>query len=323
MSTQDYSYIGVGQVYLQELGGTGGLLPIGNVSALGFAVTEETRELRDFTRGGGGTRNEVRRVQSVECSMTLHDLSPANLSRVLYGTTSALTAGAQTGVVLGTYQGPGTYLPFVGVMDPTVAPVINDGASPLVAGTDYNIAGNGILVTNTAPVGLAVGDTITANYTRKGTDVVQALTSSGKEYRLVFDGLNEALSGKRTMVDAFRVKLGAAQNLGLIGDEYAALEVTGKLLIDPTKTGAGLSQYFVAMMEQGALAEARAALAWWDPRLPAAQAIGAPELVAHLQGAMPLDEAIRAAQAASRQYAKRQRTWFRSRMRAWREIGLP
>jgi hypothetical protein len=45
-------------------------------------------------------------------------------------------------------------------------------------------------------------------------------------------------------VHAYRVKLGAAQNLALIGDEYAVLEMTGKLLKDTSKVGGGVSQYF-------------------------------------------------------------------------------
>lgn len=246
----DYSYIGVGQVYLEEVGGTTGLLPIGNVSALSFSVTEEVKELKDFTKGGGGTRNEVRRISAMEASMTLHDLSPANLARVLYGNTAATTAGAQTGVALGAYRGPGTYLPFPDVADLTVAPVIKDGATTLTAGTHYVVQGNGIVFTETVPAGLTAGDPITADYTRKAADTVQALTTSGKEYRLVFDGLNEARSGKRTLIDAFRVKLGAPQNLGLIGEEYAALEISGKVLADTSKTGTGVSQYFTAKMEQ-------------------------------------------------------------------------
>ncbi|MFZ1481135.1 MAG: tRNA (adenosine(37)-N6)-dimethylallyltransferase MiaA, partial [Paracoccaceae bacterium] len=46
-------------------------------------------------------------------------------------------------------------------------------------------------------------------------------------------------------------------------------------------------------------------------------------LVAHLRGETGLDAAIAAAQLASRQYAKRQRTWLRRRMADWREIALP
>jgi tRNA dimethylallyltransferase len=80
---------------------------------------------------------------------------------------------------------------------------------------------------------------------------------------------------------------------------------------------------FQAMMAAGALEEARAALPVWDPARPWARAIGAPDLVAHLRGEMPLAEAVAAAQLASRQYAKRQRTWFRSRMGDWTSIALP
>ncbi len=80
---------------------------------------------------------------------------------------------------------------------------------------------------------------------------------------------------------------------------------------------------FGQMLEDGALDEVRAVLPIWDPAALWAKAIGAPELVAHLRGDLPLDVARLQAQAASRQYAKRQRTWFRRRMRDWTTIALP
>ena len=80
---------------------------------------------------------------------------------------------------------------------------------------------------------------------------------------------------------------------------------------------------FDAMMAQGALDEVRAALPHWHANQPWARAIGARELIAHLRGDIGLDAAVQAATAASRQYAKRQRTWFRSQMRDWQQIMLP
>lgn len=81
-----------------------------------------------------------------------------------------------------------------------------------------------------------------------------------------------------------------------------------------------IARRFDLMIEQGALEEAQAVLPRWDPKLNAAQAIGGPELVAHLREEMTLAEAREKAITASKQYAKRQRTWFRSRMREWRGI---
>ena len=78
-----------------------------------------------------------------------------------------------------------------------------------------------------------------------------------------------------------------------------------------------IDRRFEAMMEAGALDEVAAVLPVWDPAALWAKAIGAPELVAHLRGELALDAAVAAAQAASRQYAKRQRSWFRSRMKNW------
>lgn len=104
-----------------------------------------------------------------------------------------------------------------------------------------------------------------------------------------------------------------------------ALEAAEALVLRPDRDwlGARIDARFDAMMAAGALEEVRAELPWWDPARPSARAIGAPELVAHLRGELTLPAAVAAAKIASRQYAKRQRTWFRNRMRAWREVALP
>ncbi len=74
---------------------------------------------------------------------------------------------------------------------------------------------------------------------------------------------------------------------------------------------------FHKMIEEGALDEAAANLPSWSADLPASRAIGARQLIAHLRGEMSLNNAIEEATIATRQYAKRQRTWFRSKMDNW------
>lgn len=91
---------------------------------------------------------------------------------------------------------------------------------------------------------------------------------------------------------------------------------------DPAWLNARIDARFDAMMAEGALDEVRAELPFWDPARPSARAIGAPELVAHLRGECGLEAAVAAAKLASRRYAKRQRTWFRNRMKLWQEFAV-
>ena len=70
-------------------------------------------------------------------------------------------------------------------------------------------------------------------------------------------------------------------------------------------------QRFAAMMESGAVEEVQALLRRnLDPKLPAMRAIGVREIAAFLNGSIGRDEAIARGQQATRNYAKRQYTWF-------------
>ena len=86
---------------------------------------------------------------------------------------------------------------------------------------------------------------------------------------------------------------------------------------------ARIDQRFDGMVAAGALDEVTAELPYWDPNQPSARAIGAPELVSYLRDEQDLPAAIAASKLASRQYAKRQRTWLRNRMKLWREVLVP
>lgn len=75
---------------------------------------------------------------------------------------------------------------------------------------------------------------------------------------------------------------------------------------------------FDAMMEQGALEEARAMIDL-DPMLPAMKAIGLPELLAHLRGETSLADSVTRAKTATRNFIKRQLTWWRGQLPSWRD----
>jgi tRNA dimethylallyltransferase len=107
------------------------------------------------------------------------------------------------------------------------------------------------------------------------------------------------------------------------GQEGAALEgvEVERIFMDVPRSDlhARAEQRFDRMLAAGALEEARAMM-HLDPSLPAMKAIGLPELIAHLKGELSLEEAVEKAKAATRQYIKRQHTWWRGQMKHW---GMP
>ena len=168
----NYAYMGKGIVKLTPEGG-GTARDVGNVSALSFNVNENIIKLPNYRSAGGGTYAQVNRIESVEFTATLHDLSPENMAMVLFGTTT----------------------------------------------TASNVA------------------------------TIEALTTGAQTFEMVFEGVNEAATGKTVTVTVHRAKIGAAQGLGFIGDDFGALEITGEVLIDTSIVTAGLSQFFKIEMD--------------------------------------------------------------------------
>ena len=105
-------------------------------------------------------------------------------------------------------------------------------------------------------------------------------------------------------------------------DPVLALGDTIPILFDVPKDWLKdrINRRFDAMLAAGALDEVAEMATQFDPSLPAFKAIGVPELMAVLDGRATLDQARKSATIATRQFAKRQRTWFRSKMGAWHKF---
>ncbi|MFW8634551.1 tRNA (adenosine(37)-N6)-dimethylallyltransferase MiaA [Cribrihabitans pelagius] len=108
------------------------------------------------------------------------------------------------------------------------------------------------------------------------------------------------------------------------GTPPPALPLSGctALVVETTKDWleSRIRRRFAQMLEAGALAEVRAMQGRYDPALPSCKAIGVPELMAHVTGELSLGQAEERAAIATRQFAKRQRSWFRARMRSWHRV---
>jgi tRNA dimethylallyltransferase len=92
-----------------------------------------------------------------------------------------------------------------------------------------------------------------------------------------------------------------------------------RLLLPPREElYAACDRRFLAMMKRGAVDEVRTLLARkLDPDLPAMKILGVREIAAMLRGELSRETAIAKAQQATRNYAKRQMTWFRNQ---WADV---
>ena len=315
---KDLSYMGKGIIYL-GLYPSGPLLPVGNCSALNVSITEDKKELPNYMDAGGGNRNEVSRIQSVNASITAHDLSPRNLAMALRGSTELAEPATVTGeehtghsgalVDLAWIPDPLTLLvrsadstteeisdeeqtvPSGGLITTSKAIggnlVVTDstGATTYLLGTDYEVTADGKIqaiptagisesdvlkisytgVTGTTytagadyeitPAGLRItsedfadGLAIKVDYTPVPQTNLETLTGSGQEFRMVFDGLNEAQSGKAVKIRALRFKPSPTDGLDWIGDDFAEMTLVGGLLADPMVSGSGVSKFMKVQM---------------------------------------------------------------------------
>jgi tRNA dimethylallyltransferase len=95
---------------------------------------------------------------------------------------------------------------------------------------------------------------------------------------------------------------------------------TERLVLNPDRDvlRRRIADRFRAMLDEGAADEADRLLARnLDPTLPVMKAIGLREIVGWRAGRLAREAMIEQAVIATRQYAKRQRTWFRGRMAEW------
>ena len=157
--------------------------------------------------------------------------------------------------------------------------------------------------------------------------------------RITADGIDTLLgeldSETRTRIDernpmrvqrAWEVLASTGRGLAAWQDEtdppLLPLSSAAAILVDAPKDWLNerIERRFACMLSDGLLDEVRTNAPAWHPARPSAKAIGAAELIAHVRGEVSLDDARDAAIVATRQFAKRQRSWFRSRMSGWQTI---
>jgi hypothetical protein len=235
------AFLGSGRIYLEDLDEPKGLLQIGNCNSLTYEAAAEEIEEPDFTSPGGGLDSSVQRISALNVTYNARHFKAANMARALFGSATDVAAGTVTGEEHVAHKGALIMLANPGATDVVVKS--EDGLTTHVLDTDYTLdpAGFPVILDGGAIVDAS---TIQVDYSYAKHATIQALVKSGKRFRLVFVGLNEARSGKPVVIEVYKVNHSPA-SLSFIGSEFQGMEFTAKAEKDATKTGTGLSQYMV------------------------------------------------------------------------------
>ena len=198
------------------------------------------------------------------------------------------------------------------------APAQQDaGAAIIVGGTGlyFNALTRGLAAV--PPIPTAIREQIRARLASEGVaalhaeltarDPVAAARFGASDRARVTRALEVVLATGRSLLDWHEKNKPAGVDL----DGAAKLFLTP----DRDELFRRIDARFDAMMAAGALDEVRTLAARrLNPSLPAMKAHGVPWLIRHLNGAIALSEAVEHAKLETRQYTKRQATWFRNQL---------
>lgn len=126
---------------------------------------------------------------------------------------------------------------------------------------------------------------------------------------------------RQRLIRAYAVWLGSGKSLSHWQSQtttppYTPADIKTYVVTLPRETlYERCNQRFENMIGQGAIEEVKNLLTQnLTPTLPIMKSVGVPELSAYLRGETTLEEAKTAATQATRNYAKRQLTWFRNQL---------
>lgn len=232
-----------GVVYARVAGSATPMQSIGGIEELKIDIKDKKLKQPEMSKGGGGNRAIVSRVEEITFNAKLQDINAINLSRAVFGSTSLVAANTVVNEAVTAYRGGLIRLAHI---QPT-ALVLKKGAAIIDAAGNFEVRPEGIFVFDDA-IDIMDETPLMVDYSHSGYDLIEALAAAAPTLEMSYAGVNEADSGNPCTVDLFRVKLGAAKSLGLINKDFGTLDIDGEVMADPTKVGAGISRFFRVQM---------------------------------------------------------------------------
>ena len=246
------SYIGSGRVFVDGR-------RVGNCSEVKLSYSLDKKTQPNY-EGGGGNLASRDKITGVTLDLTCFNWSADNIALALQATVSSVVTAAVTAEPHS--MAINTLVDTDFLLDPTKTITVKTAGGtpvtiPKVAGNgqaNYEVSAAGITFLAGPDVVTALASAeskdITIDYSKAPHTLLQALLGTGKEMKLVMDGVNDD-TGRPVVVKVWRWKPSPTDGLNLISDDYATFALKGEVLADVSKPQ-GKSQFFEAALASAA-----------------------------------------------------------------------
>ncbi|MBF0625843.1 MAG: hypothetical protein HQL82_13670 [Magnetococcales bacterium] len=239
MAKKTHTLIGGGECFIAPFAGGAAMRFLGEASKVELSFSEEKKTLKNYSTPGGGNADTVSLITDVQLVVTAHGFDAEALAMATFGEAGNIAGGSVTDESHTAWLGG--YIRATAGVNLTAVTLTNAG-TPLVEGTDYEVKGGGVRILPGA-VNVSDGDTVLMSYTHAASRTVEAILNTGKEYKMVFDGFNQANDNTPVVLDVWRVK-NTPSSIGLVTDDFGNIEFTFDVLKDDAKSGVGVSKFF-------------------------------------------------------------------------------
>lgn len=227
------AYKGRGQVWLKNKSLTNGKwIPVAEARRLEVTNSQTfTDEYSRCSPEGGNIIHSLEQTD-LEFAMDTFDFKPEVLAQAFYAATKDIASGTATAQDV-VFQEVGEWVPLKHPFGVEITTFVSNDATPLVLDTDYEFDSVNGLVRLISSTNFTGTEPFTGviTYTYGSYTEVHANMNTIQDYAIRFDGIN-VLDGKGYQVYIHRVSMNLSQNLSLINEGTAVLELTGKLLPD-------------------------------------------------------------------------------------------
>lgn len=232
--------LGKGRVWFDRFDANGsktGLRYLGNCTSFTVQPEDDVIEMRDSAQASTPLLARAVRSRDINLSLTLTEFMNENLALALMGNELSFTqsAGAVVDEPIGTVKKDRAYK-LLGRQISAVT-VTKTPSTNLVEGTDYELdLVSGVVYIKSTAVNVTDGDNVVVDYTKAAITAPNGLKQVAVGLATVVEGwlmfVGDPARGPKYDADFWRVSLQAETELGLVSDDWATFDLSGKVLSD-------------------------------------------------------------------------------------------